>query len=70
MSTIEKGHSVELSKKGKPDRRSGWEKFGNLINRQGATRAGRGAKFSKMNKRACPFIRPVKVVGIHEVIPQ
>ena len=32
-----------------------------LINGQGAIRAGRVSNFSEKNKRACPFIRQVRV---------
>ena len=48
-------------KMGRPNNWAGCTKFGKLINGQGATRPGRVSNFSKINKRACPFIRQVRV---------
>ena len=46
---------------GRPNNRAGCTKSGKLINGQGAIRAGRVSNFSEINKRACPFIRQVRV---------
>ena len=46
---------------GRPNNQAGCTKFGKLINGQGAIRAGRVSNFSEKNKRACPFIRQVRV---------
>ena len=50
-------------KMGRPNNRAGCTKSGKLINWQGAIRAGRVSKFSEKNKRACPFIRQVRVTN-------
>ena len=47
---------------GRPNNQAGCTKFGKLINGQGAIRAGRVSNFSEINKRACPFIRQVRVL--------
>ena len=49
-------------KMGRPNNQAGCTKFGKLINGQGAIRAGRVSNFSEINKRACPFIRQVRVL--------
>ena len=36
-----------------------------IINGQGAIRAGRVSNFYEINKRACPFIRQVRVATFH-----
>ena len=46
---------------GRPNNQAGCTKSGKLINGQGAIRAGRVSNFSEKNKRACPFIRQVRV---------
>ena len=46
---------------GRPNNQAGCTKLVKIINGQGAIRAGRVSNFSEMNKRACPFIRQVKV---------
>ena len=48
-------------KMGRPNNRAGCTKSGKLINGQGAIRAGRVSNFSEINKRACPFIRDLRV---------
>ena len=48
---------------GRPNDRAGCTKFGNLINEQGAIRAGRVSNFSELKKQACPFIRQMRVDG-------
>ena len=40
---------------------AGCTKSGKLINGQGAIRFGRVSNFPEKNKRACPFIRQVRV---------
>ena len=52
---------------GRPNNQAGCTKFGKLINGQGAIRAGRVSNFSEINKRACPFIRQVRVDGFNVV---
>ena len=47
---------------GRPNDQVGCSKFGKIINGQGVIRAGRVSNFSEINKRACPFIRQVRVV--------
>ena len=49
---------------GRPNNGAGCAKSGKLINGQGAIRAGRVSNFSEINKRACPFIRQVRVITI------
>ena len=49
---------------GRPNNQAGCTKFGKLINGQGAIRAGRVSNFSEKNKRACPFIRQVRVLRL------
>ena len=46
---------------GRPNNQAGCTKFGKLINGQRAIRAGRVSNFTEINKRACPFIRQVRV---------
>ena len=58
---MENGQVVELHKKGRPYEWAGCTKFGKSINGQGTIRVSRVAKFSEMNKWACPFIRQVRV---------
>ena len=58
---MENGQVVELHKKGRPYKWAGCIKFGKSINGQGTIRVSRVAKFSEMNKWACPFIRQVRV---------
>ena len=48
-------------KMGRLNNRTGCTKSGKLINGQGAIRAGRVSNFVEKNKRACPFIRQVRV---------
>ena len=48
-------------KMGRPNNPAGCTKSEKLINGQGALRAGRASNFSEKNKRACPFIRQVRV---------
>ena len=49
---------------GRPNNQAGCTKFGKLINGQDAIRMGRVSNFSEINKRACPFIRQVRVVTV------
>ena len=46
---------------GRPNNSAGCTKSGKLINGQRTLRAGRVSNFSEKNKRACPFIRQVRV---------
>ena len=48
---------------------AGLTKSGKLINGQGAIKAGRVSNFSEKNKRACLFIRQVRVVIIDSCTP-
>ena len=57
ISTMENGQVVELHKKGRPYKWAGCIKFGKSINGQGTIRVSRVAKFSEMNRWACPYIR-------------
>ena len=52
---------------GRPNNWAGCTKSGKLINGQGAIRAGRVSNFSEKNKRACPFIRQVRVENAPKV---
>ena len=54
---------------GRPNNQAGCTKFGKLINGQGAIRAGRVSNFSEINKRACPFIRQVRVSTFEKLPP-
>ena len=45
----------------RPNNQEGCTKFGTLINGQGAIRAGMVSNFSEIDKRACLFIRQVRV---------
>ena len=48
-------------KMGRPDNRAGCTKSGKSINGQGAIKADRVSNFSEKNKRACLFIRQMRV---------
>ena len=44
-----------------PNKRAGWNFFKKLISEQGQIRVSRMEKPEKINKRACSFIRQVRV---------
>ena len=46
---------------GRPNKRAGCHFFENFINGQFLIRAGRVEFFCEINRRACPFIRQVRV---------
>ena len=48
-----------------PYKRVGWKIFQNLINGEVLIRAGRVENFPKINKRASPFIRQVRVPSLY-----
>ena len=50
------------NKRGDPNKWGGWNFFQNLINGEVLIRAGRVNFSKKINKRASPFIRQVRVL--------
>ena len=46
-----------------PNKRGGWNFSQKIINGEALIRVSRVEKFPKINKRACPFIRKLRVTG-------
>ena len=53
----------KINKRAGPNKWGGWKIFEKLINGETLIRLSRVEKIPKINKRACPFIRDLRVRG-------
>ena len=54
----------KINKRGGLNKQGGWNVFQKLINGETLIRASRVEKNLEINKRACPFIRDLRVVRV------